>query len=86
LKFGANDFDLLANHTAHLLIKSTGSTASFLKTHCLYTAIRFKMIDPQWHLQKASRIGGNGIFVRVAGVVPILTIFFILHALVVDRQ
>jgi hypothetical protein len=27
-----------------------------------------------WHLQKASGIDGNGIFVRVAGVVPILTI------------
>jgi hypothetical protein len=34
-------------------------------------------------LQKASRISGNGIFVRVAGVVPILNIFFILRALVV---
>jgi hypothetical protein len=34
-----------------------------------------------------SQIDGNGIFVRVAGVVPILTIFFfVIDSLVVDRH
>jgi hypothetical protein len=38
-------------------------------------------------LAMASEVGANGIFVQVACVVPIVTIsFFIIDALVVDRQ
>jgi hypothetical protein len=38
-------------------------------------------------LVMASEVGANGIFVRVACVVPIVTIFFfIIDVLVVDRQ